>query len=129
MKSDEELETFLRKFQPRAPRPLSLEAPRRRLVDGHGRRWGWLLAAAAVVAMAVGIWRLPGGGARRVASPRPAAQSPPVAGISAGVGASLLWRDPVSLDRLLDEESRRALPRVDAAGGALRSLASVGKDL
>ena len=122
-KHDERLESFLREFEPRRPRPLPvILAPRR----------GWRrLAAAAVLAVALGtsVWllsRKPGHREAEIVAERlPArktAQARPQA-LSLVVLTRLAVEDPARFETTLAAASRDRLPRFDRANSALSVLA------
>jgi hypothetical protein len=118
MRSDDEVEDFLRRFR---PRPAAELPP---AVAGGRRRW--LIAAAVAVAAAGGAWLgyRPGHdrGKPLVEATRAAN---PVASRSLGLAAVRVG-DAGALERALDAEARRGLPDVTRPDGALRALAAVG---
>ena len=111
MPNDNEIETFLRRFKPSAPRPL----PRPRPV----RPWFLLPAVAAAAVVTVSLaWRL-GVSPNRSSGEPTVAQSqmaPTVGALNAALRAG-------TLDSLLDEMEHRTLPDPRRPGGALEVLA------
>jgi hypothetical protein len=105
----DELETLLRQFQPRRPRPLpDAEHPRatRPLV------WLVLSGLAASVVLMVS-WR----------EPVPDLIEPKTAGLTLGALNALAMRSIDDLDTVLAQTSPAILPRVDRPGGVLYALA------
>jgi hypothetical protein len=114
MSTDEKFESFLRQFRPRAPAPLSREAPRRRTM--------WM-AAAAVGLLAVGgvTWLATKGGL----SPRHDVTVPQPVDSSALTAGRLLRQtgfDEEALDSALSAGSSLVLPDVERSESALRAL-------
>jgi hypothetical protein len=105
----DELETLLRQFQPRRPRPLpGTERPRatRPLV------WLTLSGLAAAVALTVS-WR----------EPVPDLIEPKTAGLTLGSLNAHAMRSIDDLDTVLTQTSPAILPRVDRPGSVLYALA------
>ena len=110
MRDDEDLETYLRQFEPVAPAPLP--ASRR-------TNWPWLTAAAAVALMAVTSLFTPGRGPRT---------APPGAVTRPGTRA-LLALDDAALERALAASSSSVLPDPARRDRVLHAVAAFPKDL
>ncbi|MFI5183913.1 MAG: hypothetical protein ACHQNV_05920, partial [Vicinamibacteria bacterium] len=119
MTNDDEIEDFLRRFQPKPAAAL----PPAEVRQGWRR---WLIAAAVAVAATGGAWFVyrtgPGRGTPPVEKVLAANRTRPM---SLGL-AALRSGDPGVLERALDAEARRGLPDVTRRDGALRTLAAVG---
>ncbi len=112
MSSDPEIETFLRRFKPRAPAPLPSPA------ETPGRVWRSLAVAAACAAVTVLVaWRLTD--SPRL-SPRAAEQASRVRPTLGVLNAALRAGN---LDAVLDELGKKTLPDPSRPGGALEALA------
>jgi hypothetical protein len=113
MSNDSEIETFLRRFRPKAPAPLASTPPR------HARVWPFLaLTAVAAIVIVSLAWRLVMSTAH---SPRKPAvtqprMKPTVGSFNAAIRAG-------NLDTVLDEMETRILPDPLRPGGALEALA------
>lgn len=119
---DEEMERYLRKFQPRAVRQLGV-------LRQTEKPWLRRLAAAAVVVFAAGIslWY-----AQRKTTKLPETAivqdvrltpSVPQTRMNTLVLTKLAFEDGTAFDELLTDESRTALPRMEGEQSALRVLA------
>ena len=117
MADDPQLEAFLRQFRPRRPAPLPQPAKR----PAHSR---WMLAAAATVLLAVGVWRW-APWHDRTSAPTPAASSGRIAPTLSAFHAAVRGGTHESV---LDEMDARLLPDPTRPGGALRVLADVSRD-
>ena len=114
MSDDPELETFLRRFRPRAPAPLS--RPGRRFVRP------WWMAAAAAGLIILAWWGRPS----PPPEPRPA---PSVSShLQATVGAFRVAVRSGTYEAALDDLDGALLPDPTRQGGALQSLADVNRD-
>jgi hypothetical protein len=115
MSSDSELETFLRRFKPRAPAPLP--RPRR----SPSRTWSYFAAAAASAALILLLaWRL-------ILSPQFSPRAPEAAhGARPTLGALNAALRAGNLDSVLDEMGKHTLPDPSRPGGALEALARDG---
>jgi len=135
-RDEEKLESYLRQFRARAPRPLELPEPAS--VEMPGRQRPWFLPAAAIAAvLLLALLFLFSGRLRQ--GPREAVQQgPPTrAGVARGgaeaepkpeeisfVRLSRFAREePDRLGRHLDELSARTLPDVRSGEGVLKRLA------
>ena len=116
------LESFLREFEPRRPRPLPIAAMQHRSL-----RW-FAAAAALILVCGVGaLWlvsqqragRATHGSAHLNSSPARATQNVPAIVLTREALAS----DP-SFDQELDSMARRSLPNFDRNDSTLRVLAS-----
>lgn len=119
-REDEKLETYLRQFQARAPRPL----PRLKKSFLFSRPAMALAVAAAVIVLAVTAFLLRG----RQAPPQPAVdvqvQKEPVPQQISMIRLSrIAQEDPEKLGSHLDELSARLLPDVRGSKGVLKQLA------
>ena len=117
MLDDPQLEAFLKQFRPRRPAPLPLSAKR----PAYSR---WMLAAAATVVLAVGVWRW-APRPDRIAEPLPSVRSGPIVFSLTTLNAAVRGGTHESL---LDELDARLLPDPTRPGGALRVLADVTRD-
>lgn len=121
---DEQLESFLREFEPRRPRALpaiGVVAP---------ARWR-RLAAAAAMAMVIGssVWLV----LRKPSPPQAGSSAPQTASLHLTISAApplallpltrLALADPGRLDATLTEASRSVLPDLRRSDGTLRVLA------
>jgi len=105
----DELETLLRQFQPRRPRPLpDAERPR----ATRPLAWLTLSGLAAAVVLTVN-WR----------APVPDRLGPKTAGLTLGSLNAHAMRSIDDLDTVLTQRSPAILPRVDRPGGDLYALA------
>lgn len=119
---EQDIELYLRKFQPRAVRPL--EIPRR--AESPQLRW---LAAMAVVVFAgcVALWygsrptTMPAG--PRVISERGSVGFRPPMRISTLALTKLALDDSEAFDAVLTDESRNMFPKMREERSALRVLA------
>jgi hypothetical protein len=121
-REDERIEALLRQFQPRAPRALPLAADSERVAGWRDQRstmrvggWAGVAAAAAAAVFAANLRFMP------MARLAPDVVVGP--GLTLHDMRGLLEADPATLDRLLMEASRHALPDVEAPDSALRPLA------
>lgn len=119
-REDEKLETYLRQFQARAPRPL----PRLKKPSLFSRPAMALAVVAAVIVLAVAAFLLRG----RQAPPQPAVdvqvQKEPVPQQISMIRLSrIAQEDPEKLGSHLDELSARLLPDVRGSKGVLKQLA------
>jgi hypothetical protein len=106
----DELETLLRQFQPRRPRPLPDPAPSPR------RQWPiWIAASGIAAVVVIGVM---------VARPDPAPAAVASTGQNATIGAlnRRAFANAADLDTVLAAMSRAALPDVERSGGALQAL-------
>jgi hypothetical protein len=117
---DEQLESFLREFQPRRPRALPDVAP----APDRVRRAA--AGAAAVLALAVSLWfalRQPTSQRVEVTATRVAAPETRSAPLSIFSLTQLAVNDPSRFNGALDDASRRSLPNFRGSSSALRVLA------
>jgi hypothetical protein len=110
---DEEIEGFLRRFEPRAPSAL----PRR---PRHRQRPAWWAVAAALVVG--GVWL----GLRRPAEVPPDVAAPVVTRPRATMGELSVLLRPGESPRAIEELGQRVLADPRRSGGALRELARGG---
>lgn len=121
--NEEEFERYLREFRPQKPRGLPGSAP------NFLRRWGPRLAIAAmlllIAAVMIFVSRKRGHEAQLARRPAPTVQ-PAYESVTREVSLQrltmLAQTDPEQLDAALAEASRKLLPHVERAGGALHSL-------
>jgi hypothetical protein len=119
-KHDEQLENFLREFQPRRPRVLPSVAP----ASDRARRAA--AGAAAALALAASLWfalRQPTWQRAEVTATRvtvPEIRSVPLSVFSL---TQLAVNDPARFDAALDDALRRSLPNFRGSSSALRVLA------
>ena len=105
----DELETLLRQFQPRRPRPLpEIARPR-------GPRWSVWIAVPGIAAVVIIVALV----ARH--DPAPAVESPHVVITLGALNARVLASDE-DLDAVLTRASRAILPDVERPGGVLQAL-------
>jgi hypothetical protein len=115
MSNDSEIETFLRRFEPRAPAPLPSSVRR------PARTWRfYALAAASAAAIVLLAWHL--------AVPPPFSSRAP--GITQRLRPTLGTLNAAlragNLDSVLDEMGKQTLPDPSRPGGALEALARDG---
>ena len=113
-REDEELEAFLRRFEPRAPSPL----PRR----GSRRAW-WALAAASLVAGALWVGWPAGAPVPKPAAITPALPAPETRSRPTMAELSVVLR-PGGSTRAMDRLEGRVLADPRRHGGALRVMAT-----
>jgi len=123
-RSEEAFERYLREFRPRKPRPLPGRAP---ILLRH---WVPRIAIAAmlvlIVAAMIFLSRERKHEAQLVQPPATAVVQPATRSVARAVSVQrltmLAQTDPEQLDAALAEVSRKLLPHVELAGGALHGL-------
>jgi len=122
-REDEDLEAFLRRFEPRAPSPLPI------VRRSSSRTW-WALAAASLATAALWIGSREPALAPIEARPARMAEAAAVADRAPRSRTTLAQLSivlrPVEAVRVADELQTRVLADPTRTGGALREMASAG---
>jgi hypothetical protein len=120
---EEQFENLLREFEAVRPRALP------QVLDPHIYYWGRFAAAAVLLlSCALSAWLVWHGQSsanpsQRAALPLQSAEPSPPRHLSLISWTQLALRDPQSLDKELDAQSRIVLPRFDLPQSTLRVLA------